>query len=71
MSTITKSDLKHSTTLDIPFGQLHHVIEWCQNQLEQDWQFRVIEDADHYSSGLYLFMFESDKDLMKFALWKK
>lgn len=71
MSTITKSELTHSTTLDIPFGQLHHVIEWCQNQLDQDWQFRVIEDADHYSSGLYLFVFESDKDLMKFTLWKK
>jgi len=71
MSTATKADLKHNTTLDIPFGQLHNVIEWCQNQLERDWQFRVIEEADNYSSGLYLFVFESDKDLMKFILWKK
>ena len=71
MSISTKSELEHSTTLNIPFGQLHNVIDWCQNHLEEDWHFAVIEDADHYCPGHYAFAFESDKDLMKFILWKK
>jgi hypothetical protein len=66
-----KTELVHSTTLNIPFGQLHNVIDWCQNHLEEDWQFNVIEDADLHGPGQYAFAFKSDKDLMKFILWKK
>jgi hypothetical protein len=66
-----KPELEHYTTLSIPFGHLHHVIDWCQNQLEEDWQFNVIEDADLHGPGHYVFRFKSDKDLVKFTLWKK
>lgn len=65
------ANLNHQVTVSIPFGSLHTTIEWCQKQLEKNWQFHIIEDADHYTSGLYLFLFESDKDLTAFMLWQK
>lgn len=71
MSISTKPELEHYTTLSIPFGNLHHIIDWCQNQLEEDWQFNVIEEADHYVPGHYVFHFKSHKDLTAFTLWKK
>jgi hypothetical protein len=71
MSISTRAELEHHTTLAIPFGQLHNVIEWCQGQLEDDWQFHVIEDAGQYLPGYYAFCFKSGKDLVKFSLWKK
>lgn len=71
MSISTKPNLIYNTTINIPFGQLHNVIDWCQHQLEEDWQFNVIEEADHYMPGHYIFNFKSHKDLLKFSLWKK
>lgn len=71
MSISTKPELEHHTALSIPFGNLHHVIDWCQNQLEEDWQFNVVEDADLHTAGSYVFHFKSHKDLVKFSLWKK
>jgi len=57
----------HQITVEIPFGSLHTTVEWCQNQLEKNWQFDLV---DHYVPGHYTFKFESDKDLTAFMLWQ-
>lgn len=68
-----------NTTLDklslrcdiaIPYGQLQPIIEWCQNNVVHNWQYKILNEAGS-SPGFYQFIFEDAKDYTNFMLWKK
>lgn len=54
----------------IPYGELQPVIEWCQNNLNYNWHYKVLNEAGS-SPGFYQFVFDSEKDYINFLLWKK
>lgn len=58
------------TVVDIPYGQLKPMIQWCTNNCTGDWHFKVINEAGA-ESGSYLFQFESETDFVTFTMWKK
>jgi len=62
---------KYNTTIDIPFGKLAEMIEWCSGHCENDWRFAVLADASRYEAGTYIFLFESEKDYFTFLVWKQ
>lgn len=59
-----------NTTIELPYGQLKEMIEWCQNHCEKDWHFSVINEAGSMN-GTYKFSFDSDKDYVTFLMYKK
>jgi len=60
----------YETAIELPYGHLKPIIEWCQSHCERNWKFEVINDAGS-ESGSYQFRFESEKDFMTFLVWKK
>jgi formylmethanofuran dehydrogenase subunit E-like metal-binding protein len=60
----------YKTTIDIPYGQLQTMIEWCQHHCESNWHFSVINEAGS-ENGKYGFSFESEKDYITFLMFKK
>lgn len=62
--------MHYKTHIDLPFGQLRPMIEWCQNHCTKDWRFDIVNDAGS-AYGSYRFEFESEKDFMTFLVWKK
>ena len=67
MSTNIK---QYETTLNIPWGRLQDVIEWCTDHCQHDWHFGVVKEAGK-ESGTYKFMFDSEIDYITFLLVTK
>lgn len=58
------------TRIDIPFGQLKSIIEWCTDNCIDDWRFNTENSVDTYTHS-YDFYFESERDFVAFIVWKK
>ena len=63
-------DTTYDTTIELPYGQLKPLIEWCQHNCEKNWYFDVINMVGE-QSGSYSFKFESERDYLIFLVWKK
>lgn len=62
--------MRLSCEIAIPYGQLQPMIEWCENNVIHNWQYKVLNEAGS-SPGFYQFIFEDVKDYTNFMLWKK
>ena len=60
----------YHANINLPYGQLGRVVNWCQDNCKSDWQFDVVEAAD-VQGGTYQFTFRSDMDAVKFILWQQ
>lgn len=56
--------------IDLQFGELNPIMQWCQRNCQADWCYQVIADAGE-NAGSYKFSFENNTDLINFILWKK
>lgn len=54
----------YKTEIEIPFGELDAMIEWCEHNCASEWKF---DDSDYG----YKFYFESERDYVAFLIWKK
>lgn len=54
----------------IPYGQLQQMIEWCQNNTQFNWRYKVLNEAGS-APGFYEFIFDDETDYVNFMLWKK
>jgi len=58
------------TNIDIKFGGLAEMIEWCQTNCNGDWTYYVMASAGQ-QAGSYQFNFKNQTDYVNFILWKK
>jgi len=54
--------------VNLNFGQLRHIIEWCERNCTGDWRYMEDPNGDMYTS--WVFFFENDRDYVAFKLWK-
>lgn len=59
-----------SVEIDIKFGELNSVMQWCQRNCESEWGYLVLDSAGE-EAGTYKFEFSTETDLINFILWKK
>ena len=58
--------------IDVQFGQLRSIIDWCERNCESDYRYSDINNPESASStGRWEFLFESEKDYVAFLMWKK
>jgi hypothetical protein len=60
---------RYKTEIDIKFGQLAPIMDWCQTQCTQNWGYKIVDSAG-FHPGKYEFYFEDEKDYVNFILWK-
>lgn len=63
-------DTQYKTEINIKFGELAPIMDWCQTQCIADWGYNMWDNAG-YHPGKYTFYFESETDYINFILWKK
>lgn len=68
--TLFGNDTSYHAECSIPYGELKVMIDWCNSNCERHWGYSVIEEAG-FSPGNYSFRFESEKDYVKFIMWKQ
>lgn len=66
---LQKSLNLYSTEIDIEYGELNNIIQWCDDNCTSQWTFSVELDAGQ-NAGVYDFSFASEKDYISFLLWK-
>lgn len=59
----------HSSKIDIAFGKLEELLDWCYANCRDQWTFSILEDAGQ-EPGRYRFFFDSETDRINFILWK-
>lgn len=58
---------KYNIDIDLPYGSLGQVVNWCINNCTGEWKFH--ENIDKLDS--YIFYFDDPKDYLTFLLAKK
>jgi hypothetical protein len=62
----------HKANIDVQYGQLQPVIDWCERNCQDEWRYVDINNPEHDSAnGRWEFLFESEKDYVAFLMWKK
>jgi hypothetical protein len=62
--------IPYKTEVDVEFGSLKEIVQWCQYNCERDWHYDMI-NIPGTSPGRYEFQFDDEKDFVKFIMWKK
>lgn len=60
----------YQTDVDIKYGQLSNMLDWCTDNCTDEWGYTVIDSAGE-QPGIYSFKFMSEKDYVTFLVWKK
>jgi hypothetical protein len=53
----------------LAYGELQHLVEWCDRNCTDDWRYMEDPNGDMYNS--WVFFFESERDYVAFIMWKK
>lgn len=66
--------------LKIPYGELQHVVEWCDRNCKDEWRYMEDPNGDAYDSWIFtgypslnswIFFFENERDYVAFTMWNK
>jgi len=63
--------LPYNVSIDLPFGKLRPVVEWCTNNCINNWAFDVGDEIGEKHMSSYNFKFESEKDYVTFLVYQK
>lgn len=61
---------KYSVLINLKFGELTGLINWCQLACGKKWDYRIVDMAGSLP-GEYEFNFTDKTDYINFILWKK
>jgi len=51
-----------------PQGIIDEIIDWCKEELIGEWRWQIVNTANAYAPGRYIFYFDSDRDQCAFVL---
>lgn len=58
----------HAQEIIKPFGQIEQVIDWCKNELTDEWRWQLVEISSDRRPGRYIFYFDSERDCLAFVM---
>lgn len=57
----------YHTKVDIPYGRLGPIIDWCKRNCNSEWHFTESADVEQ---GAWQFYFKEEKDYINFVVWQ-
>jgi hypothetical protein len=63
-------NVEYKAEVNIRYGQLEEMINWCRTNCLGMWGYSVVADAGE-EPGVYSFQFESEKDYVTFLVWRQ
>lgn len=63
-------DTQYKTEINIKFGELTKIVNWCETQCISEWGYDT-KDYAGSDPGKYMFYFDKESDYINFILWKK
>lgn len=50
------------------YGTLDKILDWCRQELADEWRWEIVEQSGDIRPGQYVFYFDSDRDACAFSL---
>ena len=63
-----RASFNHAHEIVKPFGQIEQVINWCKNELIDEWRWQLVETSSGSRPGRYIFYFDSERDCLAFVM---
>ena len=58
----------HAQEITKQFGVLESVLDWCKEELVEEWRWQLIEVSSDNRPGRYIFYFDSERDCLAFVM---
>ena len=63
-----RDSFNHAQEIAKPFGVLELVLDWCKEELVEEWRWQLIEGSSVDRPGRYIFYFDSERDCLAFTM---
>jgi hypothetical protein len=63
-----RTSFAHAHEIVKPFGQIEQVIDWCKNELTNEWRWQLVDISSDRRPGRYIFYFDSERDCLAFVM---
>ena len=63
-----KESFNHAAEITKSFGVLEEVLNWCKENLRDEWRWQLVEMSSDIKPGRYIFYFDNDLDYFAFLL---
>jgi len=63
-----RDSFNHAQEIAKPFGVLESVLDWCKEELVEEWRWQLIEVSSDDRPGHYIFYFDSERDCLAFTM---
>jgi hypothetical protein len=63
-----RDSFAHAQEISKPFGVLELVLDWCKDELVEEWRWQLIEVSNDHRDGRYCFFFDSERDYLAFVM---
>jgi hypothetical protein len=64
----TRESFNHAQEIVKPFGVLEQVLDWCKNELRDEFRWQLVEMSSDIKPGRYIFFFDDERDYLAFVL---
>jgi hypothetical protein len=64
----TRESFNHAMEIVKPFGVLEQVLDWCKNELRDEFRWQLVEMSSDIKPGRYIFFFDDERDYLAFVL---
>ena len=63
-----KDSFNYAQEIAKSFGVLEHVLDWCKEELVNEWRWQLIDVSSDRKPGRYIFYFDSERDCLAFTM---
>lgn len=63
-----RDSFAHALEIAKPFGVLESVLDWCKDELIEEWRWQLLSASTDTRPGRYCFFFDSERDCLAFTL---
>jgi len=63
-----RDSFAHAQEISKPFGVLESVLDWCKDELVEEWRWQLIEVSNDHRPGRYCFFFDNERDYLAFVM---
>ena len=70
MGNVMRASLSFAFSNEIvkPYGTIDKILDWCRQELVDEWRWEIVEESSDVRPGRYIFYFDSGRDACAFSI---
>ena len=63
-----RDSFPYAKEIEKPFGIIEQILDWCKDELLEEWRWQLIEVSNDHRPGRYCFFFDNERDYLAFVM---